>query len=229
MSVIAYPGRDALAEGLAAAVAEGLRAAIAEKGAASLGLPGGTTPAPFMEALSRQPLDWTRVTVFPADERWVPDDSPRSNAGLIRAHLLQGPADRARLIGLYDPAFDSPEAGAPAAAGRLAGVLPPDVLVLGMGNDMHTASLFPGAPQLPRALDPDAPPVMAMTGPAPDHEPRLSLTLPALRAAGARHLLLTGADKRETLDRALALEPGTDFAAAPILALLPGMTVHWAP
>lgn len=224
---IDYADREAQAEGLAVAVADALRAALSARGRASLALPGGTTPAPFLRALARQPLDWAAVTAFPADERWVPIDHPRSNAGLIRANLARDAAAAVQIADLYDPEFGSAEHAEGIVAERLAPLLPPDVVVLGMGGDLHTASLFPGAPRIAEALSDTAPPVISMDG--PDGEPRISLSLPALRAAGQAHLLLTGDDKRVALDRALALPPGTDPAEAPILALLPVLTVHWAP
>ena len=104
MRLIAYPDRDQLYHGLAKLLAEGLDAAIAERGHASLSVPGGTTPGPVFDILSKMPLDWAKVAVFLNDERWVGEDSPRSNTGLLRARLLCGPAAKAKLVPLYAPA-----------------------------------------------------------------------------------------------------------------------------
>ena len=221
MKLMTYASGAALAEGVAGALADDLRAAL-EHGPASLALPGGTTPAPVFDVLSGADLDWSRVTLLPGDERWVPSDHPRSNAALIRRHLLRGRAAAARLIDLYIGDADAADAEA-ALALTLAPHLPLSVLLLGMGADLHTASLFPQAPHLALALSDDAPPVMAMQGGDPP-EARISLTLPVLRQAGARHLLIQGAAKRVALEGA----QGRDPMQAPIAALLDDIIVHWA-
>ena len=113
-------------------------------------MPGGTTPAPFLTALGGADLVWGDIRVMPTDERLVPETSARSNARLIRETLLQGPAKAAQFIHLHEPILGN-------RAARVEAALPVDVLVLGMGGDMHTASLFPGAPELAAALADDAP------------------------------------------------------------------------
>lgn len=222
MKLIEYPDREVLTLDLAQRVGEELANAIRACGAASLCLPGGSTPAPLMAALSAVPLDWGKVTVFPGDERCVPADHRRSNARLIRRNLLDGRAAAARLVPLYDPEQDGDRCDADAAAARIAPHLPISSLVVGMGHDGHVASLFPGAEGLAGALAADAPPVAALS--APDGEARLTLSAAALRTASCAHLLILGADKREALDRAAALDPMT----APIRALWPDLIVHWA-
>jgi len=101
--------------------------------------------------------------------------------------------------------------------------LPLAVLLLGMGGDMHTASLFPGADRLDEALAPDAPPVLAMRAPGAS-EPRVTLTAPVLDGALSKHVVITGAEKRDALQRAAELTP----KEAPIRAVWTGLTVHWA-
>ena len=222
MRLIAYPDRDQLYHGLAKLLAKGLVAAIAERGHASLSVPGGTTPGPVFDILSQMPLDWSKVAVFLNDERWVGEDSPRSNTGLLRARLLCGPAAKAKLVPLYAPAAQ-PEDQLAALAKGLAPHLPISVLLLGMGADMHTASLFPGADLLTEALAADAPPLMALRAEAAG-EPRVTLTAPVLQAAEAIHILITGAEKRAAIERARDLPP----EQAPIRAVLDNATVHWA-
>lgn len=227
-----YPDRATQAQSLADLVAEQIRAAIAANGRADIALPGGSTPVAFLEALSGAALPWDKVTVFPSDERWVPPDHPRSNAGLLRRHLLQGPAAAARIVDFWT-GDATPEDGLPALTERLAPHLPPSVLVVGMGDDLHFAGLFPHSPGIAKALAAGAPPVVAMQGlpvaPGAKPEQRVSLSLPPMLAAGHRHLLITGEDKRATLERARALPPDTDATSAPITAMLPALMVHWAP
>jgi 6-phosphogluconolactonase len=222
MSLIAYPDRAQLYHGLAKVLAEELGAAITARGHASLSVPGGTTPGPVFDILSQMPLDWSKVAVFLNDERWVGEDCPRSNTGLLRARLLCGPAAKAKLVPLYAAAAQ-PEDQLAALAEGLAPHLPISVLLLGMGADMHTASLFPGADLLTQALAADAPPLMALRAEAAG-EPRVTLTAPVLQAAEAIHILITGAEKRAAIERARDLPP----EQAPIRAVLDNATVHWA-
>ncbi len=200
--------------GLAGRVASGLRIALARGGRVSLALPGGGTPGPLFDILSGTDLDWARVDVIPTDERLVPPGNPRSNAGLIAARLLRGRAAPARLLSL----------DAPGAAEALAERLPLDLVVLGMGTDGHIASLFPDAPELPAALAVDAPPVLCLSPPG-QPEARLSLTAPVLTGAVTLHLLITGAEKLETLAR--AAEKGS-VAACPVRLVLNDAEIHFA-
>jgi 6-phosphogluconolactonase len=215
-----YPDRDTLMRDLAELVADQLRAAHATKGRATLAVPGGTTPGPFLSALSESDLAWADVRVMPTDERMVSELSPRSNARLIRETLLKGPAAAARFVDLYEPIIG-------ARRSRVAAALPIDVLVLGMGADMHTASLFPGAPELAEALADGAPELVEIHPPG-QPEARLTLSAPVLRDASVIHVLITGPDKLAALEQALADGP---IAEAPVRAVLtaPGpVTVHYA-
>jgi 6-phosphogluconolactonase len=168
------------------------------------------------------PLDWAKVAVFLNDERWVGEDSPRSNTRLLRARFLCGPAAKAKLVPLYAPSAQ-PEDQLAALANGLAPHLPISVLLLGMGTDMHTASLFPGADLLTWALAADAPPLMALRAEAAG-EPRITLTAQVLQAADTIHILITGTEKRAAIERARDLPP----EQAPIRAVLDNATVHWA-
>lgn len=199
----AFPDAEALAAALAGDVAARLRAALGARGEAVLALSGGNTPKRFLQQLSRQPLDWDRVVVTLVDERWVPDDHDRSNARLVNQVLLQGPAAAARLVPLYRP-LPMPEQALAEVERDLPATI--DVAVLGMGADGHTASFFPKGDQLAQALDPAGRPrVLPMHAPAAG-EPRITLTLSALLAAGHLLLHIEGEDKRAVLDAALAAE-----------------------
>lgn len=221
MEFRAYGSRERLATELAELIARELRAALL-KGTATLSVPGGTTPGPVFDLLSRADLDWSRVAVVLNDERWVEETSPRSNTRLLRERLLVNRAAQARLLPLYAPA-PAPEAVLERLAEGICPYLPIDVLLLGMGGDMHTASLFPGADRLAEALAEDAPVLMAMRAEAAG-EPRITLSAPVLRRAGHIHILITGKEKRAALERAQGLAP----EVAPVHAVLDLATVHWA-
>ena len=221
MKLQVYPSREGLMQGLATVIASELRMAL-RGGRATLSVPGGTTPGPVFDALSGEDLDWGRVTVLLNDERWVGEDSPRSNTRLLRERLLVGRAAVAELVPLYAP-LPAPEDGLAKLSEGIAPHLPISVLLLGMGGDMHTASLFPGADHLVEALAPDAPVLMALRAEAAG-EPRITLTARVLKAAKHIHILITGADKRAALERALQLP----VLEAPVRVVLDHATVHWA-
>ena len=198
MRIEKFPEQE-LGPALAAQVAEDLIDTIAAKGAASIALPGGTTPAFFLRALGRVELDWDKVTVTLTDERWVPPDHHRSNQRLLQETLFQGHAARATLIPFYMPGV----ASLAGLASQIAEILPLDICVLGMGEDMHTASLFPNASGLDAALADEAMPVVRLILPEKQQN-RVSLSAPVLRNAGKCYILIKGEKKRLALDRALA-------------------------
>lgn len=217
-----YPDREMLALSLADCIASQLAQHLRSNERATLCVPGGTSPAPVFETLSGTDLDWDRVTVVLGDERWVDGDHKRSNSRLLRRHLLKDKAAAAHYIDLYT-GDASPDLATEALAARLAPHLPLTVVLLGMGNDMHTASLFPGADQLAAAMALDAPPVMAIRAEGAE-EPRITLTRPVLAEALNIHVLIMGPEKREALERAQKLDP----IKAPIRAFLDQAIVHWA-
>jgi 6-phosphogluconolactonase len=222
MNIQEYPDRDFLFLKLADIVAGQLGDFVRREGRASFCVPGGTTPGPVFDVLSGVDLGWENVAVFLNDERWVAEDSARSNTRLLRERLLIGKAARATLVPLYAPA-GQPEEVLAAMADGIRPHLPISVLLLGMGADMHTASLFPGADRLAEALAADAPLLLPMRAEAAG-EPRITLTAPVLRGAMNIHLLITGADKRAAVERAAHLSP----AEAPVRIILDQATVHWA-
>ena len=222
MKLETYPDREFLMLGLANTIAGQLADFLRREGKATLSVPGGTTPGPIFDTLSGVDLDWANVAVVPNDERWVPESSERSNTRLVRERLLRGRAAQARLVPLYAPA-DQPEEMLEALEDGLKPHLPISVLLLGMGADMHTASLFPGADRLEEALSPTAPILLPMRAEAAG-EPRITLTAPVLREAFNIHILITGDEKRAALERAMTLTP----TEAPVRAVLDNATVHWA-
>ena len=141
MKLEIYPDREMLMLGLTTVIAEQLAEFLQRDGHATFSVPGGTTPGPIFDTLSGVDLDWANVAVVLNDERWVPESSDRSNTRLVRQRLIRGRAGQARLIPLYAPA-ETPEEMLPALEDGLRLHLPISVLLLGMGADMHTASLF---------------------------------------------------------------------------------------
>lgn len=218
MKIVDYPDFEMLVIDLANKLAGEINNALFHEERITVALPGGTTPGPLYDDLCGAKLPWDRVRVMPTDERLVPPDHARSNEHMIRARLMTGPAAEARFVALR-PGAD----GMAGLVERVNRTLPLNILVLGMGADMHTASLFPGAPELAAALRGDAPPVMQIT-PPDQPEPRMTLTAPVLKGALSTHILITGAEKRAALERAAALD---DPLLAPICAVLDGATVHW--
>jgi len=208
---------EELAQGLADWTAERLRGAIAARGAALLIVSGGKSPARFFEILSNLDLDWPRVSITLADERRVADDSPRSNARLVREKLLQNKAEAASFTPLADVRLPEDRELA-AASARIANLpTPADVVILGMGDDGHTASWFPGAAGLAEAIDPGSRQLVAPIV-APDApEPRLTLTGRVLLRANAIALEIEGEAKLAVF--AAALKPGPE-EAMPIRAVL---------
>lgn len=214
------PGLAAAA--LAGQVADALGAALEERGAASLAVPGGRTPVPFFHALSVLPLDWSRVLVTLTDERCVPVDDPHSNQALLRAHLLQHQATRAQFVALA--------AGSGACPALSMMPLPFDALVLGMGDDGHIASLFPGMPGLAAALDPGAAPeCIPARSPAPPTQ-RVSLNLAALVHARRLWLFATGAAKLAILQQAALPAHAGRWPVGALLGVpRPEVEVVWSP
>ncbi|HEY0920964.1 6-phosphogluconolactonase [Devosia sp.] len=225
-----FGSREDLALALAEAVAEHLKAGIESRGVASLAVSGGTTPKRFFAVLGRRrDVDWEKVTVTLVDERWVPETHERSNAGLVNEKLLQGPAASARFIPLYTGGT-APDAAAVARANELQARVPSpfDAVVLGMGNDGHTASFFPGGDTLEGALS-EAGPVLALRAPGAG-EPRVTLTLARLLATGALYLHIEGEEKEKVLAAALGEGPVRDMPVRAVLRQIQTpVTVFWSP
>jgi 6-phosphogluconolactonase len=227
VSLHEFPSREALADTLAGKVALTLTEAITSRGKALLAVSGGTTPALFFRTLSAADIEWSRVTVTLVDERFVPESSPRSNAGLAKANLLQGNAAAATFLGLYSDTDSVEKAAqkADSAIDRLG--LPLDVVVLGMGPDGHTASFFPDATTLPELLAPENEMLVAPVHTVEGLEPRLTLTMPALMGAGFIALHIEGDGKRKVLASVL------DGQKLPIGAVIQNaerpVEVFWAP
>jgi 6-phosphogluconolactonase len=221
---------DTLSRDLAAQIAASLATAIGARGLASLVVSGGRSPVKLFENLRSRPLDWGRVCVALADERWVAPEDAASNERLVRDFLLKDLAASARFLGLKNGA-PTPDLGAVSAWETFARVPRPfDAVILGMGDDGHTASLFPGSPNLPSALNRSAAAgCIGMWSPVAPH-PRLSLNLTALLDSRRIVLLMTGESKWRTYAAACAAGPAEDM---PVRAVLrqsrTPVDVMWSP
>jgi 6-phosphogluconolactonase len=220
---------EAWEEAAEADIVFALERALAERGEARLLLSGGTTPAPVYRQLARAPIDWGRISIGLVDERWLPKDDPASNARLVRESLLEEGAVGAR----FDPMKLPPDTIEDSVREANRQPVQDAVVVLGMGEDGHIASLFPRAPGLHGALAAPEDYVAIDAGESPVAQPwrqRISLTPAGLARAGARILLLRGERKRAVLLRALEGELAQELPVRAAFAL-PGapLRIHWAP
>jgi 6-phosphogluconolactonase len=228
---VEFASRGDLAAGLAARVKEALEEAISLRGRAVLAVSGGSTPVMFFKALSKLEIVWEQVAVILVDERIVPASHERSNAKLVRANLLQNKAANAFFVPMYSGAFDEGDAAHQIeTVMKRAQLVPADFVILGMGNDGHTASYFPGGDHLADAIDPQQEALVLPMHAEGAGETRLTLTLPVLLAARAMALHIEGKDKRAVLDRALA--DGTRALDMPVRAVfehsVKPVEVFWA-
>ena len=213
VEIFQFETNQSACESLAECIASGLEGALNLREYATLAVSGGRSPRPLFELLSRCDLDWGRVRITQVDERWVPEDHADSNAGLIRECLLQNRAAAAEFVSMrldIDDAFAA-EAEVQARLADFAEAI--DVTVLGMGEDGHTASFFPGAEQLDAALDPESDALcLALRPPAAPHD-RMTLSLAAVLRSRQLYLHITGESKFAVLEQALA---GSDPRELPV-------------
>ncbi len=222
----------ALQEAVVARIGDALRKAVEARGRAVLAVSGGKSPIPMFEALSALELPWDRVTVTLVDERFLPTDHPDSNEGLVRRHLLQREAAAAPFVGLRNSGKAASLEAAASVADRAVAILPQpfDVIVLGMGEDGHTASWLPDGDRLGAALDMQGQQaVIAMIAPsAAATSQRLTLTLPVVAAAPLVLLPVQGKGKLATLERAMQPGPAEELPVRAALRLA-ATEVHTAP
>ena len=214
-----FPDKDGWADACAGRLAGALGEGLSEQGRAMFAGAGGSTPSPIYRRLARTDLDWSRVAVTLVDERHVPESSPDSNARLMCETLLTGRAAAARFIPLHHSAVTVDRAAA-LAARALQAEGPLDAVLLGMGEDGHICSMFPGSPTLKTLLTTALEPAVlgvppGRDGMAPPQE-RISLNIPYLAGARRVVLALTGAKKRAVFEA----EATGDPAVQPIAALI---------
>lgn len=228
----AYSSSEALAEAVAGQLHAVCARAIEQRGEALLALAGGRTPLPLYRRLATHALPWSGVRVLPTDERCVPHGHPASNLAQLQAAFIA--AQHVQLAGLTTPDGDPDRSLTHARAMLSRHRVAFDAVVLGMGDDGHTASLFPGAAGLSAALDRASSVDVYRIDPDPlppeAPYPRITLTVARLLRARALHLVVTGAGKRTILQRAQA---SGDRLRYPVAAILHApdtcVDIHWIP
>lgn len=227
-----FSHRDELLDTLASTIVSKLKEGITHNGRASLAVSGGSTPVALFKELSEQDLAWEKVHICLVDERWLAPDEADSNEHLVRSHLLKNRAASALFTGMKNDA-ETASAGEKECS-RLYGLIPPpfDVLILGMGGDGHTASLFPGAARLAEATDMESGQICMGIAPVTAPHERMTLTLPAILSSKHIYLHITGQKKKDVLEEALLPDPPEEM---PIRFILEGSAkqhkschVYWA-
>tara|TARA_R100001377_G_scaffold10038_1_gene5109 strand:+ start:1844 stop:2545 length:702 start_codon:yes stop_codon:yes gene_type:complete len=211
-----YTANDELVQSLAQRITQDLLNAIDERGRASLAVSGGSTPVSLFRALASIDIPWSKVVITLVDERWVPQTHQDSNALLVHRHLLRDHAAKARFVGLKTEDENPFLAVAEVEAKLLREVFPLDVVVLGMGEDGHTASFFPKADGLSEALQSEQSICCGITPPNAPY-PRMTLSLSALLGARQLFLHIIGAKKKRVLEAAIEPGPVTELPVRAVL------------
>ncbi|TMM43310.1 6-phosphogluconolactonase [Colwellia ponticola] len=215
---------------LAESVSKLLEQAINLKGQASIAVSGGSTPQGFFKLLSHCDIQWSKVTITLADERWVAIDSKDSNTRLVYENLLQNKASAAHFFHLKQGESLNDKTLNELNIAVNKGLLPLDVLILGMGEDGHTASLFPCSEQISQGLASDNNNALLSVLPKTAPYQRISFSFSALSQSKHIFLHLCGEQKQQVLTKALQ---GNDVFTMPIRAFLHHDTVktqvYWAP
>lgn len=202
---------------LSYAILTDLQKAIDEKGYAVLLVSGGSTPKPLFELLRKSNIDWSCVRIGLCDERWVDPSHADSNEKLVKTHLMQEKAAKAQFVGMYCEGLSADEAEVECNRILNASLWPCDVAILGMGDDAHTASLFPFNEKLSQAFDLDNEALCISITPQSAPHVRMSLTLQALLSVKHLYLHFEGEKKRVVFEDAMT---DGDHYAMPIRSVL---------
>ncbi|MEM9810475.1 MAG: 6-phosphogluconolactonase [Pseudomonadota bacterium] len=233
LDLITFPSREAAADRLADVILAHLQAGLRVKERVNLAVSGGATPKLLHERLSERDCPWANVDITLADERWVPPGETGSNETFAQETLVKGKAADAHFAGLWSDARSLEEGAELASKSYDALGNGPDVVLLGMGPDGHTASWFPYAEGLDKALAPSAPAVVAVrakrsavTGELTE---RLTLSLARVASAKLIILLMHGDEKRETFAAAKANDSTEEMPVRALFRERPDLWAAWAP
>ncbi len=203
-------------------ISQAIKEALTKKARVQIALSGGSTPGKAYELLRNTALEWNRVDVFLGDERWVPPTSDESNSLMLRRTLLSsGPGSEACFYPVPIIGINSPEEGAKEFADLIMKVCETsqpilDLVLLGLGEDGHTASLFPGTDSLKEQNS------FTTVGRGKGQE-RITLTAPLLSAAAKVVFLVSGENKRVALKR--LLDPNEPFERTPAKLVQPNSEI----
>ena len=218
---------ESLAVDLSQNIKEILIETIKKRGRASMAVSGGSTPIPLFEALSHLEIDWSKVDLTLVDDRWVESDHKDSNELLVKSHLIKNKAGNVNFVPLKNNALTAKEGQASSEEALKSFTLPFDILVLGMGADGHTASLFPCSEEIRSAMDLDNNDCLVATTPTSAPYDRLGMSAKAIMDAKRVFLHLNGSSKLHTLEKAMELK---DVYKMPIYAFLDdGLDIYWSP
>jgi len=218
---------ESLALDLSQNISEVLVETIKKRGRASIAVSGGSTPIPLFEALSRLNLDWGKVDLTLVDDRWVESDNKDSNELLVRTHLIKNKAVKVNFVPLKNNSSNAKKGQMSSEKALKSFTLPFDVVVLGMGTDGHTASLFPCSEEIKLAMDLNNDDCLVATTPTSAPYERLSLTAKAIIDAKNVFLHLNGSSKLHTLESAMEQK---DSSKMPIYTFLEnGLSIYWSP
>jgi len=201
--------------------------AIKKRGRASMAVSGGSTPKPLFEELSLLNLDWSKVDLTLVDDRWVDADHKDSNELLVRTHFIKNKAERVNFLPLKNDEQTAKQGISLSEEGLQSFTMPFDVIILGMGEDGHTASLFPCSDELKEGMDLKTKNTLVSTNPKSAPYERISLTAKSIMEAKKVFLHLNGSSKLHTIEEAMNL---SDSNKMPIYAFLDhGLDIFWSP
>lgn len=226
VNLFEFAQHDLTVSALIGSISKNVETCLANHNACSIAVAGGNTPKPFFKQLSQTPLPWDRIKITLTDERWVSRKHADSNEKMLKEHLLVGLAEKSHFVSIKNKEM-TPELGQSLCELTLQkSISPLNIVVLGMGEDGHFASIFPNMENTDRLLN-SYQPRLCMPANPKGQPPRMSLTLSYLKSADHVYLLITGESKKRIISD--ALENKLDEGQFPICTLIKetDLQVYW--